>query len=216
MSRTGNVVELTMTHRVGAEGLVERCLRPMVVRETAERMRRWGVTAEQLSRIVFAYSVTFWLGLFALGGLSAIASPVPAALGFPAPAALPVLGAALLLAVIAYLVATLVRREPLRLGRFVLPLPSTTIAVEQLGTHVHAGRRRHEAHVELAGAVSRGELGQSAQLVPVRLHPGEDDAQPRPVAGWLPAGTKAGIEPPAPAGPAGSAPYAGPVHLSRN
>ena len=31
---------------------------------------RWGVTAEELSRIVFSYSVTFWLGLFALGGLS--------------------------------------------------------------------------------------------------------------------------------------------------
>ena len=31
---------------------------------------RWGVTAEELSRIVFSYSVTFWLGLLALGGLS--------------------------------------------------------------------------------------------------------------------------------------------------
>ena len=29
---------------------------------------RWGVTAEDLSRILFSYSVTFWLGLFALGG----------------------------------------------------------------------------------------------------------------------------------------------------
>ena len=31
---------------------------------------RWGVTAEELSRIVVLYSVTFWLGLLALGGLS--------------------------------------------------------------------------------------------------------------------------------------------------
>ena len=31
---------------------------------------RWGVTAEELSRIVVRYSVTFWLGLLALGGLS--------------------------------------------------------------------------------------------------------------------------------------------------
>ena len=27
---------------------------------------RWGVTAEELSRIVFSYSVTFWLGLLAI------------------------------------------------------------------------------------------------------------------------------------------------------
>ena len=40
---------------------------------------RWGVTAEELSRIVFSYSVTFWLGLFALGGLSLALSPLPAA-----------------------------------------------------------------------------------------------------------------------------------------
>ena len=31
---------------------------------------RWGVTAEELSRIVFSYSVTFWLGLLVLGGIS--------------------------------------------------------------------------------------------------------------------------------------------------
>ena len=37
---------------------------------------RWGVTAEELSRIVFSYSVTFWLGLFALGGLSLVVSPL--------------------------------------------------------------------------------------------------------------------------------------------
>ena len=39
---------------------------------------RWGVTAEELSRIVFSYSVTFWLGLLALGGLSLAMSPLPA------------------------------------------------------------------------------------------------------------------------------------------
>ena len=36
---------------------------------------RWGVTAAELSRIVFSYSVTFWLGLFALGGLSLVDEP---------------------------------------------------------------------------------------------------------------------------------------------
>src|SRR4051812_6610372 len=44
---------------------------------------RWGVTAEELSRIVFAYSVTFWLGLLALAGTSIAFSPVPRASVFP-------------------------------------------------------------------------------------------------------------------------------------
>ena len=38
---------------------------------------RWGLTGEELSRIVFSYSVTFWLGLLALGGVSLAVSPVP-------------------------------------------------------------------------------------------------------------------------------------------
>jgi phosphatidylglycerol lysyltransferase len=29
---------------------------------------RWGITAEELSRIVLSYAVTFWLGLLLLGG----------------------------------------------------------------------------------------------------------------------------------------------------
>ena len=36
---------------------------------------RWGVTAEELSRIVVSYSVTFWLGLLALGGVSLAIRP---------------------------------------------------------------------------------------------------------------------------------------------
>jgi phosphatidylglycerol lysyltransferase len=38
---------------------------------------RWGVTADKLSRIVFSYSITFWLGLLALGGFALVRSPLP-------------------------------------------------------------------------------------------------------------------------------------------
>ena len=38
---------------------------------------RWGLSAEDLSRIVFSYSITFWLGLMALGGLSLALGPLP-------------------------------------------------------------------------------------------------------------------------------------------
>ncbi len=93
---------------------------------------RWGVTAEELSRIVFSYSVTFWLGLLALGGLSLALNPphaahVSAALQLAAPA-----GWLLVLACVAYVVATVLRRKPIRVGTFELPLPSTRIAVAQL------------------------------------------------------------------------------------
>ena len=38
---------------------------------------RWGVTADELSRVMFSYVITFWLGLLVLGGLSLAISPLP-------------------------------------------------------------------------------------------------------------------------------------------
>ncbi len=92
---------------------------------------RWGVTAEELTRIVFSYSVTFWLGLCALGGVSLVLSPLPYAHGLPnQPVVLA--GWMLMLAVVTYLVATIVRREPLRFRQLSLSLPSPGLAVQQL------------------------------------------------------------------------------------
>ena len=93
---------------------------------------RWGVTAEELSRIVFSYSVTFWLGLFALGGLSLVMSPLPSASELPAHALLAPVGWLLMLVPPAYLLSTVMRRTPLRLRRFELPLPSLPIAAGQV------------------------------------------------------------------------------------
>ena len=93
---------------------------------------RWGVTAEQLSRIVFSYSVTFWLGLFALGGLSLVVSPLTP-LGFASGRApVSAVGWLLIASVVAYLAATVVRREPLRFRHFTFPLPSPGLALAQL------------------------------------------------------------------------------------
>lgn len=93
---------------------------------------RWGVTADELSRIVFSYSVTFWLGLLALGGLSFVVNPIPSARDLPGHQAVSGVGWLLMAAVAAYLVATAVRRGPLRLGHFVLPLPRLQLALGQL------------------------------------------------------------------------------------
>ena len=93
---------------------------------------RWGVTAEELSRIVFSYSVTFWLGLFALGGLSLVVMPLPTPGVLPAGPLASVGGWLLMLIPLAYIAATVVRRAPLRLWRFALPLPSSRLAAVQL------------------------------------------------------------------------------------
>ena len=93
---------------------------------------RWGVNAEELSRIIFSYSVTFWLGLLALGGLSLALSPLPRAHEMPAHQLVAPIGWLLMLTSVAYVVATVVRRHPIRIRKFELPLPSPRIALAQL------------------------------------------------------------------------------------
>src|SRR6185503_3407039 len=78
---------------------------------------RWGVTAEELSRIVISYSVTFWLGLLALGGFSLAAGPLPVAPDLRAPALLRPLGWLLMAASGFYVAIAFVRRRPVRIGR---------------------------------------------------------------------------------------------------
>ena len=93
---------------------------------------RWGVGAEDLTRIVFSYSVTFWLGLLAMGGLSLVVTPIPDVLDLPVRWLVVPVGWLSLAAVGAYLVSTLFWRDPIRIGRFELPLPSPVVGVAQL------------------------------------------------------------------------------------
>lgn len=93
---------------------------------------RWGITAEELARIVFSYAVTFWLGLLLLGGLSLAVSQLPSALAFSGSELARPVGWLLALASLAYVAATFIRHEPLRFGRIELSLPPPNIAVAQL------------------------------------------------------------------------------------
>src|SRR6185503_12229446 len=93
---------------------------------------RWGITTEDLTRIVLSNSVTFWLGLLALGGLSPLVSPLPPSLGIAGHGAASAVGFVMVLMSAGYVGATVVRRTPLRFGRFDLPLPSTRFASAQL------------------------------------------------------------------------------------
>ncbi|HEU5255506.1 MAG TPA: lysylphosphatidylglycerol synthase domain-containing protein, partial [Vicinamibacterales bacterium] len=92
---------------------------------------RWGLTAEDLSLIVLLNSITFWLGLLLLGGISLVAmAPVTAALGLPPWT--PELGWASIVVAVAYIVMVAVRREPICIKGFVVPPPSIRVALAQL------------------------------------------------------------------------------------
>ena len=92
---------------------------------------RWGVSAAELSRIVFAYGTTFWLGLLLLGGASLATSRLPAALAVPRAVAVPI-GILLVVSSFAYVALPVVRRTPIRIRAFELPLPTPKIAAAQL------------------------------------------------------------------------------------
>jgi len=92
---------------------------------------RWGVTPRELSRVMMAYIITFWLGMMLLTGISLTASRLPHVL--PLPRGLTVaVGVALGLTSIGYVVLPLLRRAPIRIRAFTLPLPSARLALVQL------------------------------------------------------------------------------------
>ena len=93
---------------------------------------RWGITAAELSQLIFSYSVTFWLGLLALGGVGLMVMPLPPVGGLPARHVAAVAGLLLSVIPLAYLAATIVRRSPLRIGRFSLPVPAPSVAAGQI------------------------------------------------------------------------------------
>ena len=66
---------------------------------------RWGVTADQLSRLAFSYVVTFWLGLLLLGGISLARSPLPRELSTPMVSAIAPIGWLLVVVSVAYVAA---------------------------------------------------------------------------------------------------------------
>jgi phosphatidylglycerol lysyltransferase len=97
---------------------------------------RWGMTAEDLSRLFFSYVVTFWLGLLLIGGLSLALSPLPRELGLPFPDVIAPIGWLLMLSSLGYVGAAALRLGPIHLRFADLPLPSAGLAVAQLGTSV--------------------------------------------------------------------------------
>lgn len=93
----------------------------------------WGLTAEEIARVVAFTAATFWLGIFTLGGLLFLVLPpeLPS-LGVLSPFSLRGIGVILLILVGYYLFATARYRRPLRVKSWEFALPSLRVAVRQL------------------------------------------------------------------------------------
>jgi phosphatidylglycerol lysyltransferase len=92
---------------------------------------RWGLTAEDLSLVVLSNSVTCWLGLLMLGGVSLVSAPnAVAALPWPrwtVPVGWLFIGVA-----VAYVILVAIWRAPLRVRGFSVPSPRVRLALAQV------------------------------------------------------------------------------------
>lgn len=92
----------------------------------------WGVPAEVVARVVALSFVTFWVGLFALGGVVFTLFPgsLPPSLQLPFATERP-LGVLFLVLVVAYVAACARSTRPLRFRSWEMPLPRWPLALGQ-------------------------------------------------------------------------------------
>ncbi|HEX8395517.1 MAG TPA: bifunctional lysylphosphatidylglycerol flippase/synthetase MprF [Longimicrobium sp.] len=105
-----------------------------IISGTSVRYRfysRWGLTADEISRIVVFYSGTFWLGFLVLSGYSMALDPPPG-IGQLLPAALvSLIGWSLIATGLLYIGVAVLRRKPVRLWRWTIPVPPPHIVLLQ-------------------------------------------------------------------------------------
>jgi uncharacterized membrane protein YbhN (UPF0104 family) len=95
--------------------------------------RHWGLSVIEIAHIVTFCNLSFWLGLFVVGGIIFLLEPVavPQLLHLPFTSVRPV-GAIFLLVVLGYLLVTVFRQKSLRLGKLILPHLPIHLSLEQL------------------------------------------------------------------------------------
>ena len=93
----------------------------------------FGISANEVARLVFFCSLTFWLGLFNIGGISfvLVRHDMPAAMNLPFNSILPI-GIVFLSVVVAYMLFIFLRKQPLKLGGWELPIPSVGLSIGQI------------------------------------------------------------------------------------
>jgi phosphatidylglycerol lysyltransferase len=92
---------------------------------------RWGLTAEDLSLVVLSNSVTCWLGLLMLGGVSLVSAPNAVAT-LPWPRWTVPVGWLFIGVAVAYVILVAIWRVPIRVRGFSVPSPRFRLAIAQL------------------------------------------------------------------------------------
>src|SRR4051794_6667780 len=88
---------------------------------------RWGLSGQDISRVVLFYSGTFWLGLISLGAWSLLFSPLKDVNGVVEPALTRAVGWGLAAIAGAYALAPIYWRRPIKVGGAELSLPSAPL-----------------------------------------------------------------------------------------
>lgn len=89
-----------------------------------------GLTTAEVGKVVLYCTLSFWLGLFTLTGVTLLIVPIPASLPFAA-MRLPI-GVALTVLPIAWMAASLRFRRPLRIWRWPVSMPTPSHALRQI------------------------------------------------------------------------------------
>ncbi|MFD1744343.1 YbhN family protein [Rhizobium helianthi] len=93
----------------------------------------WGLSTEDVAKIVLLSGVTVGLGLLALGGLVMVLNPADTAKILRiAPSAVLILGLALLLATVAYVLAAAFLRAPVKIRKWTFKMPTARLAIAQI------------------------------------------------------------------------------------
>jgi phosphatidylglycerol lysyltransferase len=105
-----------------------------IISGTSVRYRfysRWGLSGADISRIVVFYTGTFWLGFLVLAGWTMAVDPHPGLRTLLGPTVVSVTGWALLVTAGAYVVAAGVRRDPIPLWKWHIPVPPLRMVAMQ-------------------------------------------------------------------------------------
>ncbi len=115
-------------NNVGFSGLVGGSLRYRLY--TA-----WRLTAVEIAKVIAFCTISFWLGFVLLGGIFFLATPpdIPVSIHLPFPS-IRLLGIAMLLPAIGYMLWIAIRREPIRVNQWEFELPSPGLFVAQVVT----------------------------------------------------------------------------------
>lgn len=93
----------------------------------------FGISANEVARLIVFCSLTFWLGFFTVGGIAFVLARqnIPSALHIPFVSLL-LIGLIFLSIVVAYILSNILRTKPLRFGGWELTVPSLPLALGQI------------------------------------------------------------------------------------